>query len=37
MNFSHKLMSNNFEKNDFIRVKKLISQSNPIFDSEQIC
>ncbi len=30
MNFSHKLMSNNFEKNDFIRVKKLISQSNPI-------
>ena len=27
MNFSHKLMSNNFE-NDFIRVKKLISQSN---------
>lgn len=30
MSFSHKLMSNNFEKNDFIRVKKLISQNNPI-------
>ncbi len=30
MSFSHKLMSNNFEKNDFTKVKKLISQNNPI-------
>ena len=31
MKFEHKLMTNNFDKTDFIGVKKLLNSSNPIF------